>query len=396
MNKQIKQFGRPGNQQGMATLLMSVILLIIITMVSLYTAKVTIVEQKITANEYRAKQAFEATQAATEYAMAYLNSGGPDQDGDGVVDTFDSTNLPSGGALSNGSAYTVTMTDVTDTARNPSLNAMTRIEITTTGGSDDGSISRTVTQLSSIVPLIKTSPDAGVATPGPIALGANANISNTSGGTAIRSGDIANSDAGNSTNAGWCDDTGACYSQKDIDAGGSPTDLTSAEFGALDLTTATNDEFFEQAFSFDRTDLKSMAYVMGSGPGSETSKSDFGVAVDPNGDGDFSDGQNIVWIDGDLSLAGGATIGSADNPVILYVDGVITMSGNVNFFGMIYTTSNFGTSLNGTIVIEGAVLAEGGVTGNGTPDISFSATSFDKITQTTSERVLVPGSWRDW
>ena len=43
MNRQFKKSSSPGNQRGMATLLMSVVLLVVITVVSLLTAKVTLV-----------------------------------------------------------------------------------------------------------------------------------------------------------------------------------------------------------------------------------------------------------------------------------------------------------------------------------------------------------------
>ena len=54
------KYSSPGRQQGAVTLFMSVIVLALITIVAFYTTRTVLFENKVQANNYRAKQAFEA------------------------------------------------------------------------------------------------------------------------------------------------------------------------------------------------------------------------------------------------------------------------------------------------------------------------------------------------
>ena len=65
-------------QRGIATLAISLLVLFLITMVTLYTASTSITEQRISANQYRADQALSAANAAMDYGVAYYDMGGVD------------------------------------------------------------------------------------------------------------------------------------------------------------------------------------------------------------------------------------------------------------------------------------------------------------------------------
>jgi|GEM_PF-1289912 len=60
-----RQYG----QRGIATLAIGIILLILITLVSLYGMRVTILEQRVSANDYRSHEAYGAAQAGLSYGM---------------------------------------------------------------------------------------------------------------------------------------------------------------------------------------------------------------------------------------------------------------------------------------------------------------------------------------
>ena len=60
-------------QRGVATLSTAMILLLAITLMTFAAARVSVVEQKIAANDYRAKQALHAAQAALETAVYAAN-----------------------------------------------------------------------------------------------------------------------------------------------------------------------------------------------------------------------------------------------------------------------------------------------------------------------------------
>jgi len=66
------------HQRGFATLLTSLIILVGITLITLFTARTTLMEQRMSANHYRSSQAFYAAQAALEIGIGYINQYGAD------------------------------------------------------------------------------------------------------------------------------------------------------------------------------------------------------------------------------------------------------------------------------------------------------------------------------
>lgn len=56
-------------QRGVATLAIGVILLVLITLVSLYGMRVTLLEQRVSANDYRSREAYGAAQAGLSYGI---------------------------------------------------------------------------------------------------------------------------------------------------------------------------------------------------------------------------------------------------------------------------------------------------------------------------------------
>lgn len=59
-------------QQGFATLTVAVTILFLATFVTLYAARIGVMAQRISANEFRAEQAFTVTEAGVEEGIAYL------------------------------------------------------------------------------------------------------------------------------------------------------------------------------------------------------------------------------------------------------------------------------------------------------------------------------------
>ena len=74
-------------QEGVVTIILSIVLLILTSLVAAYTGGAILFERKIAANEFRSSQAFEAAESGMSTALAYLASrGGADKDGDGAID----------------------------------------------------------------------------------------------------------------------------------------------------------------------------------------------------------------------------------------------------------------------------------------------------------------------
>lgn len=63
-------------QQGAATIFITIVLLLAVALIALYTNRGAIMEQRLSANEIRAKQAFAAANAGLEQALAFWRNGG--------------------------------------------------------------------------------------------------------------------------------------------------------------------------------------------------------------------------------------------------------------------------------------------------------------------------------
>jgi hypothetical protein len=85
---------------------------------------------------------------------------------------------------------------------------------------------------------------------------------------------------------------------------------------------------------------------------------------------------------------------------MLVVHGGLTVSANLQVFGMLYlhdpSGSNTWTINAGSTLIDGAVVAEGGLSIIGEPTISFNPNILRTINNTQGSMVRVPGSWRDF
>ena len=90
-----------GKQQGVATLAIGMIILVLATIVTVTSLRVGVREQQISANEYRHKRSFEAAQAGADFAQMYMQANLSeltdttqwtwtrcDADGDGTPETF--------------------------------------------------------------------------------------------------------------------------------------------------------------------------------------------------------------------------------------------------------------------------------------------------------------------
>lgn len=63
-------------QRGAVTLMMSLIILIAITLLSLYSARTAVMEQRISSNEYRTMEVDQAASAGLEYGLIWLGTAG--------------------------------------------------------------------------------------------------------------------------------------------------------------------------------------------------------------------------------------------------------------------------------------------------------------------------------
>src|SRR3990167_4614051 len=132
----------PGDQSGATTLIMTLVLLMLSTLIILFAAQYGRLQDKAISNINRSHQAFEAAQAGLEYGVNYLNKfstailANPVS---GYIPAYSDSNT-NNVALANNSRYTITYS-------NPVAFNYKLIKISSTGTSDDGTSTRTVSQL---------------------------------------------------------------------------------------------------------------------------------------------------------------------------------------------------------------------------------------------------------
>ncbi|MBK9686204.1 MAG: pilus assembly PilX N-terminal domain-containing protein [Betaproteobacteria bacterium] len=82
MNRPQHVHNSPRRQQGLATLVVVMVLFFIVSLVAAYTSRNMIFEQKTSANQYRSTQAMAAAESGVDWALAMLNGGRIDDDCD--------------------------------------------------------------------------------------------------------------------------------------------------------------------------------------------------------------------------------------------------------------------------------------------------------------------------
>jgi Tfp pilus assembly protein PilX len=104
----------------------------------------------------------------------------------------------------------------------------------------------------------------------------------------------------------------------------------------------------------------------------------------------------MLWLSGGLHLQSKLTLGSAEHPVLLIVDGPIHFESPVRIYGLLYTTSAqwqdapSGSHIHGAVVAQGALQRRGGPT-----QLHFDPALLSLLSQQNGTYAKVPGSWHD-
>ena len=174
-------------QQGWVSLWVTLVVLLSASGVVLYTSKVEVMEQKINANEYRSKLAFEAAEAGSQYAKSYLRENNNtivvDSNFDGVMDAY-SNNAITSVAMPNGSKYSITYS-------NPIPNELEVIKVTSVGVSPDATTARTISRALRITYSLTTAPNFPIIAKGAVDFNGNTIVINTETDLNIWSGGAA-------------------------------------------------------------------------------------------------------------------------------------------------------------------------------------------------------------
>jgi hypothetical protein len=148
---------------------------------------------------------------------------------------------------------------------------------------------------------------------------------------------------------------------------------------------ATQDRLFTSQFGIDRASFghQPAAYRLPCGLACSGSDVATAASAQPG---------RIIWVPGDVDLDDAMTLGSAAAPVLLIVDGRLTVSGQVIINGVVYARNIDWSAPAGAAVI-GAAIAENDFTASSDAVIAYDATMLALMQRSVGSFVRVPGSW---
>jgi Tfp pilus assembly protein PilX len=386
-------------QRGIATFIISMSILTLVSLVALFTSRTVIVEQKISNNDYRSKQAFEVAEAGLSAALNYLSEN-PDRDSNNAIDPIFDTDGDGIGdtntsVIGGSSKVVVTVQDL-------SSGSMTTMRVTSVGNSDDNSATRTLIQDMATLDPLPNMPDNPFTTRGSTVITGSATVHNPEGHSTIWSGGDVDLGSNNSTATEVADVTDVNYpgcmdtsmtcnviqSSNKVTIG---LDVIEHDASLANLST---DEFFQNFFGMSRANFHDKMVTLDT------------TAANANTDVQLATNK-VIWVEGDTSFSNNTTVGctvvvtgnntcAAGNtePSITIINGDATFNGTPQFYGMVFVTGTL--TISGNTTIHGALVSAGDLTNNagGSLDIWYNS---DVLQDTRKNGPLgsSSGSWRD-
>jgi len=417
-------------QRGAAALVVTMVLFFAMLLIAAFANRGLVFEQRASANQYRATQAFEAAEAGLEWALAELNNPQPlgadcrpasaagaqtlrerllrYSAATGSHEPVTWNNAGSATALQaacvragSGAGWACSCPGTGFPAPNATAAAAGAAQpafvVQLAAGGQPGVLRLTATGCTSLagacqpgaatpgtadatsrvqvalalVPGLATLPLAPLTAKGDVLVGASAiglhNPDAATGGVALHAG--GNSDA-----------TAARVSTA---PGASP--LNALALNDERLRSRTGDGLFATFFGLDKATWQSQAAVSR-------------VACNGNCVTTIANAPAaLVWVDGDVTLEGPATVGTPERPVLIVASGAATLRGAVTLHGAVYASAIAwnDTPASGAL-LRGAAISESNYGGNGTPDLFYDSAVLERLRAQSGSFARVPGSWRDF
>ena len=402
-------------ERGMASMTVVVVIFVAMALGMMFTNRNMVMEQRTSANQHRATVAMEAAEAGLEWATAMLNK--PEKVSSACTTSAVAADLrfkskylttdlstglitPSAGTvhaacISGASGWTCSCpapgtapsVSGSGTAMQPAFAVVLQssgtagtLRITSYGCTS--AITGTICMGDGAATVsVALGGVSGLATPPAAPLTARGRVSVGNAALGVQNGDTTSN--GITINAGM-----------DIDAPnvrlttvpGSPP-MGSLVGNDATLRNTTEDQMFATFFGMTKDSYKTLPSVRRiTCPCTETTVT-----------AAYAEGVRQFWFDGNLDMNSNTTIGSATDPVLLVVDGAVTLRGTLRVFGVIYSTAiTWDNTGGGAALLQGAAISEGNFTGNGTPDFYYDPNVLTKLRVDQGSFVRVPGSWRDF
>lgn len=421
-------------QQGMATIIVAIVILVVISIMVLFAARVGVFDQRMSANEARYKEAFAIAEAGLDYAAERFESE--------FTRLYDgSTNATSNATLTNilansqfpnnteidGTApeanepyFTVS---ITDTGVSPTGSAINAYTVTSTGVGSDGTATATVQRQFSMAYVFGGAvPDVPIIVGGAVGTGGNFNIvGNPNGGgegvpvsiwTGPNNSDVEATSSSATCHLEFYDGNNAQCSNpsgndENISRGTNPaTSISSYDPTYPDIIPNDPDfpdDLFNFIFGVPRDSWQTIETQTNVESNNTQVTTDCSAMVAAG----TAAGQNfpIWWVNGNCSISGGPTIGSTDNPVILVVaDGQLKVTGGAQINGVVFLFDKPGggspsADLGGTTEIVGSFISDaGGSAMQGSYSVVYDPSVIDSFISNGNNYSFawIPGSWRDF
>lgn len=101
--------------------------------------------------------------------------------------------------------------------------------------------------------------------------------------------------------------------------------------------------------------------------------------------------RNPIWVEGNLDINAAGAIGTAAEPLMLLVNGALTVSADAQITGFVHANSVTWSSAGGSV--DGAVMALGDVGITGTATITYNKPVLDTVRLEYGSFVRAPGGW---
>lgn len=411
--------------RGVATLLVVMALFFLVSMVAAYTSRNLVFEQRTSANQYRATQAFEAAEAGADWALSMLNGGRVDAscapveaggigsyrqrylsiDPDrGIVSPVRFNNAGvftslASGCLRGAAGWTCSCPTDTlpqlpggDGTVRPSFRVtfegtttpgLFRISSTGCTANDDtclrlarGDATEAAARVNLTVSLV---PGLGSTPPAPVTLRGRLQL-----GTAMR---VINEDAGT---AGLTVHTGGAVADGSVTAVTSPGTPGGQSVVQNDasLQAMTADRMFIATFGMSRQAFQrapaTASFTCGGGCGDRLASF---VQAHPG---------RPIWVTDSLTIDSTVALGTVTDPVLLVVAGPVELSSaGASITGVVYSQAQvWGGAGSGSV--RGALLGEGDLVGASAPEVRYDPAVLARVRLQQGTVIRLPGGWRDF
>lgn len=365
----------PLRQRGAATLLVTMALFLAMVLVALFVNRNLIFEQRASANQYRAMQAFEAAEAGLEWAVAQLNHAEPMG-----ADCLPTTGIGANSFRERFLRFTIADGSFAGATWKPPSAAPRPLR------------PACVYDGSAWVCDCPSESDAALASPagtGPFPAFTLQFIAGLKPGT-VRVVSTGCSSWATPCQPGTSDPADAT-ARTEVMVALLPA-MRTAPADALTVHNASpaSDRLFPSYFGLDKQRWKNQPIVTKlrcEGECSAALLASIGRDVP----------HPVLWIDGELRLTGPLAIGSKDKPVVIVADNGAVLSGPVVLNGALYSHSlRWEAIAAGRGSVHGAVIVEAPLEGDGAPLLQRDADVLQALTRRTGSFVRVNGSWRDF